>query len=374
MLDDLLGDETSDLHRTANTLINHTVAQLKPDAADILMYDANTRAFTYVAGHGFRTPGFAHSSAHRSLATQILRTSQRLHYSDLVKANPEWAHSQALMQEGFVGYAGLPMTVSGQMIGILETWQRGSFHPNASWWQCAEEIAGHGAHAVQRAGAFKQLKQAGTESAQTYDAMIEGWTRLLELRDHEPRGHSQRVTTMTVDLARLMGFPEHDLIHIRRGAMLHDVGKMGIPDSILLKPGSLTDDEWIVMRQHTTIAYEQLASIVELELALDIPYCHHENWDGSGYPRGLAGEKIPLMARLFALVDSWDSLRSDRPFRKAWPDDKVKAYILERGGKNFDPDLASKFTALLDLVLKKKSTALNPSAVHGYYASTVIQV
>jgi HD-GYP domain-containing protein (c-di-GMP phosphodiesterase class II) len=142
------------------------------------------------------------------------------------------------------------------------------------------------------------------------------------------------VTEATLRLGRAMGMSEEELVHVRRGALLHDVGKMGIPDNILLKPGPLTEREWGVMRRHPTLAYELLSPIEFLRPAIDIPYCHHERWDGSGYPRGLTHEQIPLAARVFAIVDVWDSLRSDRPYRDAWAEERTRAHIWDKAGKH----------------------------------------
>jgi HD-GYP domain-containing protein (c-di-GMP phosphodiesterase class II) len=148
---------------------------------------------------------------------------------------------------------------------------------------------------------------------------------------------------MTSGLARALGISEERLVQVRRGALLHDIGKMGVPDDILLKPGPLTDEEWVIMRQHPQFAFEMLSPIQYLNLALDIPYCHHEKWDGSGYPRGLKGEQIPLAARVFAVVDVWDALLSDRPYRKAWPMEKVVKYLKAESGKHFDPKVLEAF-------------------------------
>jgi HD-GYP domain-containing protein (c-di-GMP phosphodiesterase class II) len=163
------------------------------------------------------------------------------------------------------------------------------------------------------------------------------------MRDKETEGHSTRVTEMTVQLASIMAVMDIELEHIRRGALLHDMGKMGIPDSILLKPGPLTPEEWEVMHTHPTRAYEMLAPIPYLRPALDIPYCHHEKWDGSGYPRGLKGEGIPLAARIFAVVDVWDAMTSDRPYRKAWSKEKVIEHIKSGSGTHFDPQVVEAF-------------------------------
>ena len=179
-----------------------------------------------------------------------------------------------------------------------------------------------------------------------YDAIIAGWSRALDLRDNETAGHSDRVTELTLQLAAQMGVSEEDLEHIRRGALLHDIGKMGIPDSILLKPGRLTDEEWQTMQRHPLYAYELLYPIEFLRPALAIPLCHHEKWDGSGYPHGLKEEQIPLAARIFAVADVWDALRSDRPYRPAWPFERVREYILNGAGTHFDASVVEAFARL----------------------------
>ena len=192
------------------------------------------------------------------------------------------------------------------------------------------------------------LHEAHTQLLGAYEATIEGWTHALDLRDKETEGHSQRVTELTMKLAKAYGMNDDQLLHVRRGALLHDMGKMGIPDSILHKPGALTDEEWTTMRKHPQFAYDLLKSVEYLEPALDIPYCHHEKWDGSGYPRGLKGEEIPITARLFAFADVWDALISDRPYRAAWKKEDALTYIRDQSGKHFDPNI-------VDLFLKEVS-------------------
>ncbi len=190
----------------------------------------------------------------------------------------------------------------------------------------------------------QELEDLNKELLISYDKTIEGWSKALDLRDKETEGHTQRVTEKTMFLAHAMGLPE-DFIknHIWRGCLLHDVGKLGIPDSILLKEGPLTEEEWKVMRRHPVLAYEWLNAIPFLEPAMDIPYCHHEKWDGSGYPRGLKGEEIPIAARLFAIIDVWDAITSDRPYRKAMSRAEAVQYILSQSGKHFDPQIVTLF-------------------------------
>ena len=204
--------------------------------------------------------------------------------------------------------------------------------------------------AIQRISMFQEtenllenLQEAKSELLLAYDATLEGWARALELRDHETEGHSMRVVDRTIQIAMLLNVPEDELIHIRRGALLHDVGKIAIPDAVLLKPGKLNSDEMALMQQHPNFAYDLLHPIDYLRPALDIPYCHHEKWDGSGYPRGLKGEEIPIAARIFAIVDVYDALTSDRPYRSAWSKQEALEYISEQSGKHFDPQVAEVF-------------------------------
>lgn len=195
--------------------------------------------------------------------------------------------------------------------------------------------------------ANEDLKTANAEMIQAYDTTLEGWSRALELRDQETDGHSRRVSELAVRLARAMGMDEAQLVHVRRGALLHDIGKVGIPDSILAKPGPLTDEEWDIMKRHASYGYELLARIPFLQEALVIPHCHHERWDGTGYPRGLKGEEIPLAARVFAVIDVWDALCCDRPYRKAWSEPEARAYIRSLAGTHFDPTVVEVFLRLV---------------------------
>lgn len=188
-----------------------------------------------------------------------------------------------------------------------------------------------------------KLQEANAQLLVAYEATIEGWSHAMDLRDRETEGHSRRVADLTVQLAQNLGMGHEQIIHVRRGALLHDMGKIGIPDTILLKPDELTEEEWSIMRQHPKHAYDMLYRVEYLRPALDIPYCHHEKWDGTGYPRGLKGEEIPMPARLFAIVDVWDALTSNRPYRSAWSEVETLAYIREQSGKHFDPQVVDLF-------------------------------
>lgn len=192
-----------------------------------------------------------------------------------------------------------------------------------------------------------ELEKAHRDLIISYDKTIEGWVNALDLRDKETEGHSIRVTQMAVRFAYKLGIPESEIESLRRGAILHDIGKLGVPDAILFKPAPLTAEEWAVMRKHTANAYEWLSGIEFLKPALEIPYCHHEKWDGSGYPRGLKGEEIPMAARMFAIIDVWDALLSDRPYRPAMDESTVIEYIRKNSGSHFDPSLVEVFISLL---------------------------
>lgn len=195
------------------------------------------------------------------------------------------------------------------------------------------------------------VEERTRELAQAYDSTLEGWAKALEIRDKETEGHSRRVTALTVRMAQEVGMGHEEIEHIRRGALLHDIGKMAIPDEILNKPSSLTAEEMEIMRLHPTIAKNLLANISFLAKALEIPCYHHERWDGQGYPMGLKGLEIPISARIFALVDQWDALLSDRPYRKAWQRDEVVFHIQRQSGKIYDPELAVIFLRVVNAEL-----------------------
>jgi len=193
------------------------------------------------------------------------------------------------------------------------------------------------------------LEVAHEKLLSAYDATIEGWSHAMDLRDKETEGHTLRVTELSEKLGRIMGINEEELVYMRRGALLHDIGKLGVPDSILLKPDKLTDEEWKIMHQHPQYAYDMIQPIEYLRPALDIPYYHHEKWDGSGYPHGLKGTEIPLAARIFAIIDVWDALTSDRPYRPSWEKEKVFEYIKNQSGKHFDPYVVEQFIKMIEL-------------------------
>jgi PAS domain S-box-containing protein/putative nucleotidyltransferase with HDIG domain len=331
-----------DLRVTLNVLLDHVKTQLNVDATSVLLLDTNSQMLEFAAGQGFRTRSVR--TARVRLAeyyagrTLLERRAVQASDPEQIRKNP---HLAALWAgEGFAGCYGVPLIAKGELKGVLEVYHRAPFQPEPDWISFLETFAGQAAIAIDSAQLFEALQRSNINLAQAYDATIEGWSRALDLRDKETEGHTLRVTEKAMRLAKAMGISDAELVHIRRGGLLHDIGKMGVPDSILFKPGPLTENEWKVMRLHPQLAYDMLSPISYLRQALDIPYCHHEKWDGSGYPRGLKGEQIPFSARIFAVVDVWDALSSDRPYGHAWSEDKVIEHIRSHTGMHFDPQVA----------------------------------
>ncbi|HSK65904.1 MAG TPA: HD domain-containing phosphohydrolase, partial [Anaerolineales bacterium] len=334
-----------DMGFTLDIVLSQVITQLQVDAAGILLLDPTGQVLEYRATRGFRSPGFQRLRVNLtdSLAGRVVTQRRSIHVENLRGRIYDASPVVLPAGEDFVGYYGLPLITKGKVNGVLELFHRTPLLPYPEWTNFLETLAGQAAIAIDNASLFENLQKTNYELEQAYDATIEGWSQALDLRDRETEGHTLRVTEMALTLARLMDMEEDKLIHMRRGGLLHDIGKLGVPDGILLKPGPLTDEEWNVMRKHPQFAYEWLAPIAFLRKAIEIPYCHHEKWDGSGYPRGLRGQSIPLASRIFAVADVWDALTSNRPYRKAWSYEKALAYIRENSGSHFDPDVVKFF-------------------------------
>jgi putative nucleotidyltransferase with HDIG domain len=303
----------------------------------------------YAAGRGFRTQVVQQARVRmgEGYAGRAALERRLISIQDLAGRKETFRHIPLFAEEEFVSYFAAPLISKGQVKGVLEIFHRNRIEPDPEWLEFLDTLAVQAAIAIDNSALFEDLQRSNLELAMAYDATIEGWSRALDMRDRETEGHTLRVTEMAMRLARIMDIPDEELVHVRRGALLHDIGKMGIPDSILLKPGPLSDDEWRIMRRHPEFAHELLALIAYLRPALDIPYCHHEKWDGSGYPRGLRGDAIPLCARIFAVVDVWDALRSERPYRTAWPEEKVTAFVRQESGRHFDPHVVDYFLQMV---------------------------
>jgi PAS domain S-box-containing protein len=353
-----------DLRVTLMVILDELTNRLQADAADVLLLQSNSQTLRFFQGRGFR---FAHPKDLILPASRVYAGSAALDRKPVIL--PDWAgggedpvRAGALQAEGFVSYVAVPLIAKGTVKGVLEVFQRRRLEPDPTWLNYLDTIAGQAAIAIDNAMMFEDLQRTNVELTLAYDATIEGWSRTLDVRDHAAEGHTRRMAEATIRLARMVGMPEGDLIHTRRGCLLHDIGKMAVPDEILLKPGPLDEREWEVMRRHPQSAFEWLSPVSFLRPSLDIPYCHHERWDGSGYPRRLRDEQIPLAARIFTLVDVWDALRSDRPYRLAWADDRIRAYMESLSGTAFDPALLSSF---LEMVFDDSAPDRNGGAEAG---------
>jgi putative nucleotidyltransferase with HDIG domain len=271
-----------------------------------------------------------------------------LNIPDLRKDMAEFNRSPLFLKEDFIVYYGMPLMAKGRVLGVLEIFHRSPLDPDVDWLSFLGMMSGQAAIAIDSAVMFNDLQRSNIELNLAYDATIEGLSQALDLRDKETKEHTLRVTDITVKLAARFGVGESDLVHIRRGAILHDIGKVALPDQILFKPGPLLEEEWKVMRRHPEIAVELLSPVSYLAPALKIPHWHHEKWDGSGYPDGLQGEQIPFPARLFALADVYDALISNRPYRSAWSRQDAIRYIESQSGIHFDPKIVPEFLRLVN--------------------------
>lgn len=322
------------------------------DAAAILLYNPARQNFNYAAASGFerRNPPAGSVSTDTGYIGRAATLRRPVTIANLQAPEVRQNDLTSLFrtEEGLVAYAALPLITKGEFKGMLEVARRSSFPDDPKWFEFLNTLAAQAAIAISNAELFTRLQKTNRELVRAYDATIEGWSRALDLRDKETEGHTQRVTALTIRLAGAYGMQESEIVHIRRGALLHDIGKMGVPDTILNKPGALDPEEWAIMRKHPQFAYEMLAEIEYLKPALDIPHYHHEKWDGTGYPSGLQGTQIPLSARLFAVVDVWDALTSDRPYRRAWSREQAREYLIDQRGKHFDPRVVRLFLGVLD--------------------------
>jgi len=340
---------SADLHLSLQTILRQTISQLQVDATDILLLNPTTHLLEYSDGMGFFTRGVERSSVRigEGLAGRAVLERKMVSIHALYESNESLTRKTLLDGENFTDYYGVPLIAKGEVKGVLEVFQRAHMEADQEWEDFLEALAGQAGLAIDNATLFQNLQRSNLELGMAYESTLEGWSAALDLRDKETEGHTLRVTNLTLRLAKHMGLSDKNLMQIRRGALLHDIGKMGVPDRILLKPDNLTTEEWEIMQRHPVYAQELLSRIEYLRPALSIPYCHHEKWNGTGYPRGLKGEEIPLDARVFSVVDVYDALVSDRPYRPAWTKEKALEYIRSLSGVDFDPRVVTGFLELL---------------------------
>ncbi len=347
-IDQMISSST-DLQVTLDAFLNYVISLLGPAAADVLLIDPNFFHLDYSASRGINL-GPAYREAIRldeKLAGRAVLERKLIAIDDLQTAGRDNPRLALLVALGFrTGYA-VPLISKGIVKGVLEVFKREKFEATADWTDFLETLGGQAAIAIDSAGLFQSLQRTNFDLIRSYDATLEGWARALELHNKDNEGQTQRTTELALELGRLMRMNDTELIHLRRGALLHDIGMMAIPDEILFKPEPLDEKDWELVKQHPIFARQMLAPIQFLRRALDVPYFHHERWDGSGYPLGLQSESIPLAARVFAVVDVWDALQSDRPFRPAWPREKALQYIQANAGVLFDPQVVAAFMEIV---------------------------
>lgn len=335
-----------DLNNTLYILLESLTRLLNVEASAIFLFDPKTEQLRLSASLGFfgEYPHQTLCALGEGRVGQAAAEKQTIYFHNLEKEDKQVA--VAVKGEGVMDYYAVPLFANDRLRGVLEVFDRAP-RLDSEWKGYLETLAGQAAIAIAQSTLLGELKDANRELSEAYEETLKGWSRALNLRDRETDSHTQRVVDLSVQLAKRMGLHAEELLHFERGAILHDIGKMGIPNEILLKPGKLSEEEWVVMRKHPLYAQMLIAPINYLEPAMTIPLYHHERWDGSGYPFGLHGVEIPLEARVFAIIDVWDALRSDRPYRKSLSDEEAFSYIEEQSGKQFDPEVVRVFYEML---------------------------
>ena len=337
------------IDHTLEVLLDQITGVLQVDAADIMLLDPHSQMLRLSSSRGlpFTPPQGLLVPSEDSFAGPAVLNLELVFIPDVQEMLPELPESVRPLFAPFASYLTIPLIAKERVNGVLHLFSRKKLDPSPDWFSFLHMLAGQAAIAIENAQLLEEQQTNNRRLLEAYDSTIEGWSRALELRDQETDGHSRRVTDLTLKLAERLGLPSDQLAQIRRGAQLHDIGKMGIPDEILFKPGPLNEAEWEIMRKHPVFAVNFLNSIEFLKPSLEIPHYHHEKWDGSGYPEGLKGEAIPLPARIFAVVDVWDALTSDRPYRPAWSKEKTLEYMREQSGRHFDPTILQEFFSLI---------------------------
>ena len=338
-----------DLNLLLSMLLEHVASLLEADASCVLLLNPRTNLLEFVSGRGFRSNSLRYTRLKMGdgCAGRVALERRLIHVPDLDVNRMDFVRSPLFTGENFVSYYGVPLVAKGRVLGVLEIFQRSPLNPDADWLNFLKAISGQAAIAIDNAIMFKELQISNIELNLAYDVTIEGLSRALDLRDKETEEHTRRVTEIALKLASALGVAETEMVNLRRGSILHDIGKVAIPDQILFKRGPLLEEEWEIMRRHPDIAVELLSPVTYLTPALDIPHWHHEKWDGTGYPDRLAKEQIPFSARLFAFADVYDALTSERPYRPAWRKRDAIQYIESQSGQHFDPNIMPVFMGLV---------------------------
>ncbi|NLI95214.1 MAG: HD domain-containing protein [Synergistaceae bacterium] len=343
-------NETWHPKSTLKLLVSLLRSHDEVDAAAVYLLDEGTMKLEFAEGDGFRESAIRSHSLKPGEGPAGAAALQRkaVLLADLDNPGEIRVAPFLLNHEGFRAACAAPLLASNRLLGVLEAYRRKRVDDPETWKERIETVARQASSALHRGFLVEELERANLELNLAYDSTIEGWSRALDLKCREPEWHTQRIAELTVRLAGRLGVTGKDLQAIRRGAILHDIGKMGIPDAILTKPGPLTEEKWRIMRLHPVYALHMLQPIGFLKDSIAIPHSHHERWDGQGYPRGLKGEEIPFFARIFSVVDVWVSLTADQPYRRAWTPDRALAYIREGAGRLFDPTVAKAFLEMIE--------------------------
>jgi HD-GYP domain-containing protein (c-di-GMP phosphodiesterase class II)/sensor domain CHASE-containing protein len=337
-----------DVRVTLSVILEQISTQLGVNAAAVYLYDQASGILTGSASYGFKRAQLNRLRLllGEGLAGKAALNREVINYPDIRLTEDPAADMLRNSGENIVTYIAYPLLAKGQVKGVLELMHRSLLHPNEEWFTFMKTLATQASIAIDNAEMFDHLQRTNLDLSLAYDATIEGWSRAMELRGHEESGHSLLLADLTLQIAKEMGIPEEEWSDIRRGVLLHDIGMIGLPDRILLKTGPLTDKEFERIREHPRQAYDLLSPISYLRNALEIPYNHHEHFDGSGYPRGINRSQIPLSAQIFTIVDIWDALSSDRPYREAWSKEQIFSYLNEQSGKILNPDIWKTFMKL----------------------------
>jgi HD-GYP domain-containing protein (c-di-GMP phosphodiesterase class II) len=342
-------NSSMDMRVTFNVILQQAISLLQADALAVLLYNSRTLQLDHAASTGFRS-GRIRETSMRIGEGHAGKAALERHFIgvDDIRGDTKVKNGISFLEdEGFLSYHAIPLIVKAEIKGVLEVFHRAPYTPDEEWMANLRALATQTAIAIDNHEMFDGLQRAASNLSLAVDETLESWGKALALRSGGQGQDTRRLTDMTLRLARAAGVNDADSVHLVRGALLHDIGEMAVPEALLNKTGALTDEEWEVVRAHPQVAYDLIYPIRHLRPALDIPYCHHERWDGSGYPRGLKGEAIPLAARVFAVVDVYDALISKRPYRPAWKKAKAQAYIREGSGSQFDPRMVELFFKIL---------------------------
>lgn len=341
---------TMDISFITDVVFDQISSQLHMECSLLFLQENNAQQLTCQHSRGLpllNGNGSRSDNPQPIMANRVAATGEMIVIEDISLTHHFSEEDLSFPYQKIKFYAGIPLLNLGETIGVLEVCSTKPFIPDAEWRTFFNMIAGQTTIAIVHVNQFHDIRRLNAELMKSYESTLEGWARVLEFKDRETKGHSDRVTHMAVKVGKSIGLTSEELVHLKRGAILHDIGKLCVPEKILFKAGPLDESEWAIMKQHPIYAQEFVADIQFLQPATNILLFHHERWDGSGYPLGLKGKQIPLGARIFMVIDVWDALSFDRPYRGAWPEKKVREYLQVNAGVLFDPEVVEIFLEII---------------------------